>query len=134
MLKKFDIQTKLGDVYEITDSVKEYVSGCGVKEGTCIVYTPHTTASIAVTSRMDPDGFDDVRDEISRLVPTRIDFKHQFDTPSDAAGHIKCTLLGVSMSFIVTEGKLLLGGSQGIFFLEFDGPRKRKFYVKVIAD
>lgn len=132
MLKKFDIQTKLGDVYEITDSVKEYVSSCGVKEGTCIVYTPHTTASIAVTSRMDPDGFDDVRDEISRLVPTRIDFKHQFDTPSDAAGHIKCTLLGVSMSFIVTEGKLLLGGSQGIFFLEFDGPRSRQFYVKVM--
>ena len=35
------------------------------------------------------------------------------------------------MSFIVTEGKLLLGGSQGIFFLEFDGPRNRQFYVKV---
>ena len=74
----------------------------------------------------------DAVEEIRRLVPTRIDFKHQFDTPSDAAGHIKCTLLGVTMTFIVTEGKLLLGGSQGIFFEEFDGPRKRNYFVKVV--
>lgn len=104
----------------------------GVKEGTCVVYTPHTTAAIVVTSRMDPDGFDDLRDEVNRLIPTRVDFKHQFDTPSDAAGHIKCTLLGVTMTFIVTEGKLLLGGSQGIFFEEFDGPRNRNYFVKVV--
>ena len=69
---------------------------------------------------------------VNRLIPTRIDFKHQFDTPSDAAGHIKCTLLGVTMTFIVTEGKLLLGGSQGIFFEEFDGPRNRNYFVKVV--
>lgn len=134
MMKKFDISTKRGDVYEITRDVKGYVEECGIEEGTCILFTPHTTASLAVTSRMDPDGFDDLRDEISRLIPTRIDFKHQFDTPSDAAGHIKSTLLGISMTFIVTGGKLMLGGSQGIFFLEFDGPRNRNYVVKVVAD
>ena len=131
MLKKIELQTKLGDLCEITEEVRDFVAQSGIKEGTCIVFTPHTTAAIVVTSRMDPAGFDDLRDEVNRLIPTRIDFKHQFDTPSDAAGHIKCTLLGVSMSFIITEGKLLLGGSQGIFFEEFDGPRKRSFYVKV---
>lgn len=134
MMKRFDISTKMGDVYEITTEVKDYVEACGIQEGTCIMFTPHTTASLAVTSRMDPDGFDDLRDEINRLIPTRIDFKHQFDTPSDAAGHIKSTLLGVSMTFIVTEGKLMLGGSQGLFFLEFDGPRNRNYVVKVIPD
>ncbi len=131
MLQKFDIATKMGDICEITADVKKCVEDSGITEGLCVVYTPHTTAAIVVTSRMDPDGFDDLRDEVNRLIPTRIDFKHQFDTPSDAAGHIKCTLLGVSMTFIVTEGKLLLGGSQGIFFEEFDGPRKRNYYVKV---
>ena len=73
-------------------------------------------------------------EEIRRLVPTRIDFKHQHDTPQDAAGHIKCALLGVTETFIVHKGKLLLGGSQGIYFLEFDGPRNREFYVKVVED
>ena len=76
----------------------------------------------------------DAVEEIRRLVPTRIDFKHQHDTPQDAAGHIKCALLGVTETFIVHNGKLLLGGSQGIYFLEFDGPRNREFYVKVVED
>ena len=77
---------------------------------------------------------EDIQDEIRRLIPTRVDFKHQHDTPTDAAGHVKCSLLGVSIPLIIDGGKLVLGGSQGIFFLEFDGPRKRKYYVKLISD
>ena len=132
MLQKFNISTQKDDVFDITEEVRKYANESGVQEGIVVVYTAHTTASICVTSKMDPDGFDDLRDEINRLIPTRIDFKHQFDTPSDAAGHIKSSLIGVSMTFIITGGKLLLGGSQGIYFLEHDGPRKRSYYVKVI--
>lgn len=132
MLKKFDISTQKDDVFDITEEVRKYANESGVQEGIVVVYTAHTTASICVTSKMDPAGFDDLRDEINRLIPTRIDFKHQFDTPSDAAGHIKSSLIGVSMTFIITGGKLLLGGSQGIYFLEHDGPRKRSYYVKVM--
>ena len=77
MLKKFNISTKKDDVYEITADVKQAVEESGVKEGICVVFTPHTTAAIVVTSRMDPDGFEDLRDEVNRLIPTRIDFKHQ---------------------------------------------------------
>ena len=132
MLQKFNISTQKDDVFDITEEVRKYANESGVQEGFVVVYTAHTTASICVTSKMDPAGFDDLRDEINRLIPTRIDFKHQFDTPSDAAGHIKSSLIGVSMTFIITGGKLLLGGSQGIYFLEHDGPRKRSYYVKVI--
>lgn len=134
MLKKFNISTKKDDVYDITESVREYVNQSGIEEGICIVYTAHTTAGLCATSKMDPAGFDDLRDEINRLIPTRIDFKHQFDTPSDAAGHVKSALIGVTMSLIVTRGELLLGSSQGLYFLEFDGPRNRSYYIKVIAD
>lgn len=134
MFKEFKIATKFRDVVNITEKVKSVVAESGVQEGTCIVYNPHTTAALAVTSFWDPAGFEDLQDEISRLIPTRIDFKHQHDTPQDAAGHVKCALTGITMSFIVHEGKLYLGGSQGIFFLEFDGPRNRKFAVKVVSD
>lgn len=132
MLKKFELQTGYNEVVNITDSVKEAVEESGVKSGLCLVFNPHTTASMAVTSFWDPAGFEDLQDEICRLIPTKVDFKHQHDTPQDAAGHVKSALMGVEMCFIVEDGKLLLGGSQGIFFLEFDGPRKRKYYVKVI--
>ncbi len=134
MLKKFSIATQKDDVYDITETVRDYAESSGIQEGICVVYTAHTTAGICVTSKMDPAGFEDLRDEINRLIPTRIDFKHQFDTPSDAAGHIKSSLMGVSVTFVITGGKLLLGGSQGIYFLEFDGPRSRSYVVKTIGD
>lgn len=134
MLKNFKIETQYNEVHDITDTVKKAVEESGVKEGTCIVYNPHSTAGIAIFSPWDPDGFIDLDKEIRRLIPTRVDFKHQHDTPQDAAGHIKSALVGISVSFIVTDGKLLLGGSQGIYFLEFDGPRKREFFVKVQSD
>lgn len=134
MLKKYKISTSHNAVLNITEEVKRAVEESGIKEGICVVYNPHTTASLAVTSFWDPAGFEDLQDEICRLIPTRIDFKHQHDTPQDAAGHVKSAITGISIDFIVSEGKLLLGSSQGIFFLEFDGPRNRSFYVKVLGD
>lgn len=134
MLANFKIQTKYNDVYDITPEVKKTVEESGVQEGICIVYNPHSTAGLAVYSPWDPAGFVDLDEEICRLIPTKVDFKHQHDTPQDAAGHVKSALLGVSGTFIIHEGKLLIGGSQAIYFLEFDGPRKREFYVKIQAD
>ena len=134
MLKNFKIQTKERDVVSLTDSIKDYVSQSGVQEGLCVITTPHTTAGLTITSFWDPNGFLDLQDEICRLIPTRIDFRHQHDTPQDAAGHVKSSLIGVNMSLIIHEGKLLLGHSQGIYFLEFDGPRSREYFVKIQAD
>lgn len=134
MLKSFPIETKPNDVINITDEVKRFVEESGVQSGSCIVFTPHTTAALTITSFWDPMGFEDLQDEICKLIPTRIDFKHQHDTPQDAAGHVKSSLIGVSLPLIIDEGKLVLGSSQGLFFLEFDGPRKRKFQVKICSD
>lgn len=134
MLKKFKIQTAHNDVVSLTADIKEFVENSGIQEGVCVVCTTHTTAALTITSFWDPRGFEDIQDEICRLIPTRIDFKHQHDTPQDAAGHVKSSLIGVNMTLPIHEGKLLLGHSQGIYFLEFDGPRKREYYVKVISD
>lgn len=134
MLKHFQLNTEFRDVVAITEQVRSAVEESGVQEGLCVIHTPHTTAGLTITSFWDPNGFLDLQDEICRLIPTKIDFKHQFDTPQDAAGHVKSSLIGTNMTLIVHEGKLLLGHSQGIFFLEFDGPRKREFFVKVQAD
>lgn len=134
MLKKFDIKTSYNEIVDITESVKETVQESGIQDGLCIIYNPHSTAGVTTFSPWDPDGFLDLDDEIRRLVPTRIDFKHQHDTPQDAAGHVKSSLFGVNEIFIVADGELLIGGSQNIYFLEFDGPRSRSYYVKVSAD
>lgn len=130
----FKIKAGLNEVVPLTDTIKEYVTAAGIQEGQCMVFTPHTTAALTITSFWDPRGFEDIMDEIDRLIPTKINFKHQHDTPQDAAGHVKSSLIGVSLAIPVHEGKLVLGHSQGIYFLEFDGPRNREYCVSLLGE
>ncbi len=132
-MQNFELQTTGNGVFEITEQVRQAVESSHVQEGMAVVVVPHTTAGVTIISFPDPLGLEDVNDEISRLIPTRINFKHQHDTPQDAAGHIKSVLVGVSLSLIISEAKLVLGHSQAIYFFEFDGPRQRKFHVQVVA-
>jgi secondary thiamine-phosphate synthase enzyme len=133
-IEKREFRSEFEEMHEITDDVQEIVKNSGVKDGFVIVHCNHTTAGILVTSFWDKRGHTDFMIEMDKLVPTRNDFLHTYDTPTDAAGHIKSMLVGTSQTLIVKDGKVLLGSSQGIFFAEFDGPRDRQFYVKVVSD
>ena len=86
MLRNIKLTTQERGVTALTDDVKAVVEESGVQEGLCVICIPHTTAGLTITSFWDPNGFLDLQDEICRLIPTRIDFKHQHDTPQDAAG------------------------------------------------
>lgn len=135
MLKKIIIETPPDEnLVDITPEVKEAVKSSGVKEGACIVFIPHTTGGLTINSIMDPATLADLKQEVKRLVPTRVDFEHIYDTPADAAGHIKSSLIGPSLSMIITDGELFLGHSQGILFWEFDGPRQREIHLRILQD
>ena len=73
MLKCFNLETKPNDVINLTDDIKQFVAESGIQSGECIVFNPHTTAGLTITSFWDPAGFEDLQDEICRLIPTRID-------------------------------------------------------------
>src|SRR5688572_20364786 len=97
MQTTISIETGKGDsLTDITARVQEAVDQSGVQSGLCYVFVPHTTAAITINSYQDPHTATDLVQEIRRLVPTRTDFNHIFDTPADAAGHIKATLVGHS--------------------------------------
>lgn len=132
MLDKITLRSEKDGVFALTDQIQNMVAKSGVKDGLCVVYTTHTTAALAATSRWDTLGHEDIQLEMRRLIPTRVDFKHQHDTPEDAAGHIKAAIVGSSVTFIIHKGELLLGHSKGIYFFEFDGPRNRECFVKII--
>jgi secondary thiamine-phosphate synthase enzyme len=134
MLSTIPVKTPPGDaLLDITALVREAVRAAGIAAGLCAVIVPHTTAGVIVNSALDPTTPQDIVDDLRRLVPTRVDFRHQYDTPADAAGHIKAALVGHSVLLAVEDGELLLGGSQSILFCEFDGPRERRVWVKVMA-
>jgi secondary thiamine-phosphate synthase enzyme len=132
-LQTFSLETTGNGLVDITERVRVSVRDSGVVEGIAVLWTPHTTAALSVVSFPDPKGLEDVADEIDRLIPTRIDFKHQHDTPQDAAGHVKSAIVGVSLSMIVDGGDVVLGHSQKIYLFEFDGPRTRSVHVRAMA-
>ena len=134
MLKTVHFDTPRGDaLVDITALVQGAIDESGVLAGLCAIVIPHTTAAITINSGLDPATPNDILADLKRLVPTRVDFEHQYDTPADAAGHIKATLVGHSLTLVIEEGKLLLGHSQSIMFYEFDGPRKRRAQVKILG-
>ena len=134
MLLTLNIETPPGDaLVDITADVAAAVAESGIISGICAIIVPHTTAGITVNSALDNATLDDIIADLRRLVPTRIDFAHQYDTPADAAGHIKAALVGHSVTLALVDGALTLGGSQSLLFCEFDGPRRRQVQVKIIG-
>ena len=126
------IQVKTGsrvEFVEITSNVREAVAKSGVKDGTAIVYVPHTTAGVTINEAADPSVVEDILTTLSQLVPVRASYKH-LEGNSDA--HVKASLMGSSINLILAGGSLSLGTWQGVFFCEFDGPRTRRVHVKVL--
>jgi secondary thiamine-phosphate synthase enzyme len=113
----------------ITDEVHGAVRTAGIADGICIVSVPHTTAGVIVNENADPDVASDVLGYLERLVPADSRFRHG-EGNSDA--HIKAMLAGASVTIPIRKGALALGTWQGIFFAEFDGPRRRRFQVTCV--
>jgi secondary thiamine-phosphate synthase enzyme len=127
------VETGLGDTLtDVTEQVRGLVKESGVQSGVCFLVVPHTTAAITVNSGLDPSTPKDIVADVRRLVPTRTDFHHIVDTPSDAAAHVKASLVGNSEIVLIEEGDLVFGHSQSLLFFDFDGPRQRRVMVKII--
>lgn len=133
MLNEVTLATPRGEsLIDITAQVRDIVRASGTEDGICVLVVPHTTAAITLNSALDEATATDILADLQRLVPKRVDFAHQYDTPADAAGHVKAALIGHSVTLIIASGALALGGSQSVLFCEFDGPRQRRVQVKIL--
>ena len=116
---------------EITKDVQRIITALGIRAGTCLLYVPHTTAALLINENADPDVASDSEGAIDRLVPGAGPYRH---AEGNSDSHVKTMLTGTTQFVFIVEGKLMLGRWQGIFLAEFDGPRERKIYVKVLPD
>jgi len=119
------------DWLNITGEVQKAVAASGVREGICVVFVPHTTAAVTINENADPDVPHDVNLALNAISPDRREFHH---SEGNSAAHTKSSLVGPSLTLIVTGGRLLLGTWQGIWFNEYDGPRTRKVCVRVMGE
>lgn len=116
---------------DISNEVAEAVITSGVSDGICVIFTPHTTASIFMFENQDQALRRDLLNSLNRIAPNDAHYLHVGD---NASAHLKSSRMGNSVSIPVVNARLLLGKWQGIFFGEFDGPRQeREVHIKVIA-
>lgn len=130
-LWEFTLRTDEQGCYNITQSVKDAIKESGVESGIAVVFCPHTTAGITITENHDPDVCEDVLLGFDRAFPDMPDFKHM---QGNSFAHLRSSAMGCSITIIVDEGWPLLGVWQAVYFCEFDGPRTREYYVKVLGD
>ncbi|ADK84334.1 protein of unknown function UPF0047 [Desulfarculus baarsii DSM 2075] len=122
--------TARAQAIEITDQARRIVAQSGVKDGWCTIFVPHTTAAVTINEAADPAVMADVLRALEGLVPWSASYAHQ---EGNSAAHIKAILTGSSARAPVSGGRLGLGQWQGLFFMEFDGPRRRRALVDVSA-
>jgi secondary thiamine-phosphate synthase enzyme len=123
--------TRRTQFVDISHEVGQVVHDSEVQSGVCIVYVPHTTAGLAINEHADPDVASDVQGVFDRLIPHHGPYRH---AEGNTDSHMKAILTGTSQTVFIDGGKLALGTWQGVFLCEFDGPRQRTVYVKVVAD
>ncbi len=118
------------EIIDITGFVRKAVKESGVKNGICVVYVPHTTAAVTINEDADPSVKRDILATLEKIVPWEWDYTH---LEGNSAAHIKAAVIGSDRTIIVENGELVLGTWQGIYFCEFDGPRERKVYIKIVS-
>ncbi len=132
MFIKIDAQTRSKvDLVDITEQVKQALAEAEVAEGVCFLYCPHTTAGLVLNENWDPSVESDVAMVLDHIVPPDLPYRH---SEGNSAAHAKSLLVGTDHFVFIHGGQLELGQWQGIFLAEFDGPRHRSIWIKVVCD
>ena len=129
---KLEVETRSRvEFKDITGQIQELVGSSGISEGTCYLFVPHTTAAVLINENDDPSLMQDLGNFLGQLAP-RDKAYHHADGNCDS--HLKASVIGCSKHLMVEHSRLVLGRWQGVYFCEFDGPRRRELRVKIIAD
>jgi len=121
--------SKRTEFIDITQHVRRAVAKTKIKDGICCVFSPHTTAGLTINENADPSVKLDIIKALEEIVPVKRGYLH---SEGNSDSHIKASLLGSSLNIIICSGELSLGTWQGVYFSEFDGPRSREVWVKVV--
>lgn len=127
-----EVQTRQrSELVDVTQRVADALRTTGLRAGALLVYVPHTTAGVTINEDADPSVRRDILMALERLVPQSLPFAH---TEGNADAHVKASLMGASVTVPVQGGQLQLGTWQGIYFCEFDGPRRRRLLVQPLPE
>ncbi|HBY96828.1 MAG: secondary thiamine-phosphate synthase enzyme YjbQ [Ardenticatenaceae bacterium] len=117
------------ELVDITKQVRSAVRQHGVAEGVCILFVPHTTAGLTLNENWDPDVQGDILVTLADIAPDDPRHRH---TEGNSPAHVLTSLVGTSATRFIAGGELQLGRWQGVYLAEFDGPRTRSVWLKLL--
>lgn len=128
---RFEINTQTRTQFlDITPQIRGILRQSKLISGAVLVYCPHTTAGLTIQENADPDVVHDMLLWLNQHVPKHFQGFRHGEGNSDA--HIKSSLIGSSVMLLVEQGDIVLGTWQGVYFCEFDGPRRRSVHVQLL--
>ena len=119
--------TEREQICVITDQVQRCLRSMTSGDGICTIIVPHTTCAISVNENADPEVPEDLTRALKAMIPA-VKFLHG---EGNSDSHLLSMMIGCSLSWPYRKGKLELGTWQGIYLVEFDGPRERRVRVYV---
>jgi secondary thiamine-phosphate synthase enzyme len=117
------------EILDVTAEIARRIRASGIQSGLAVLFVPHTTAAVTINENADPDVQRDLIMELNKIVPFEDDYRHG---EGNSAAHLKSSLIGASQTLLIEDGAPVLGTWQGIYFCEFDGPRRRRLLLKVV--
>jgi secondary thiamine-phosphate synthase enzyme len=131
MLETLSVHTNhRTELLDLTTQVQEVVKKSGVNEGLCHVFVPHTTAAVTINESADPAVKADILMVLNKIISEKEPYRHM---EGNSPAHVEASIIGPHLTVLVSQGRLVLGTWQGVFFCEFDGPRSRRLHVKVVG-
>lgn len=111
------------ELINITSQVQKIIQSNNIENALINISTKHTTTGIIINE--DETGLKkDIINLYERLIPFDNYFHDRID--NNARSHLKSLLSNPNQTLPVIDGKMSLGTWQSIFFVELDGPRKRR--------
>ena len=106
-----------------------------LRVGVCHLFLQHTSASLALNERVEPEVRADMETFFNRVVPEHAAYTHAYEGPDDMPAHIKTALTATSLAIPVGEGRMMLGTWQGIYLFEHRrAPHRREIVVHVVGE
>ncbi len=134
--EQLDVRTAGRGLEDVTASVEAVVARSGVTTGLCVVFCPHTSASLVLTENADPSARADLLAWLARVAPDADPrYAHDAEGDDDMAAHLRSAMTRSSETVPVARGRLALGTWQGIFLAEHrTSPHLRTLVVHVSGE
>ncbi|MDO5552536.1 MAG: secondary thiamine-phosphate synthase enzyme YjbQ [Planctomycetia bacterium] len=100
-----------------------------IKTGMLNLFLQHTSAALTINENADGDVLEDLYDSLDKLAPESDAYRHTIEGSDDMPGHIKSSLLGVSLNIPVSNGDLLLGVWQDVYLCEYRHANKERTII-----